>query len=103
MPDLGNPSPTTRESECPGGPPIRPQDAAQPLASRPEMAGGGQAAPCRARCARSLLFIDPGRGRRTPRSEGIKMPRDPIQALYFLLGLLLAFTLLVPFLERPTG
>jgi hypothetical protein len=38
-----------------------------------------------------------------PPGEESMMPRDSTQVLYFLLGLLLAFTLLVPFLERSAG
>lgn len=39
---------------------------------------------------------------RTILALGSGMPRDEIQGLYFLLGLLLAFYFLMPFLELTT-
>jgi hypothetical protein len=36
---------------------------------------------------------------RQDQKESIEMPQDSIQGLYFMLGLLLAFYLLMPFLE----
>lgn len=42
------------------------------------------------------------RRHRTILAFGSGMPRDEIQGLYFLLGLLLAFYFLMPFLELTT-
>jgi len=53
----------------------------------------------------SERFIEPARpstARRTILAFVLAMPRDEIQGLAFLLGLLLAFYFLMPFLELTT-
>jgi hypothetical protein len=91
-PELGNPllhrprvdrAPAITRRSCGGQ--LRPEARG----SMPASSGAGDRRPGPTRRRTSLAF-------------GSGMPRDEIQGLYFLLGLLLAFYFLMPFLELTT-
>ena len=103
--------------DLPGRPPraigCRAEDKSLPRAPTTEGRSGLARAPGNRQALREALGSQPGSerfiewtrpspARRTILAFVLAMPRDEIQGLAFLLGLLLAFYFLMPFLELTT-